>query len=202
MSGAIVTPGRAHAQTRRRPRPPRTRLFGLAPIAGAAIAVLLLTPIPASTQDVTEPALKAAFIYNFAKFTDWPAGVVPATEPLVMCVLGDDAVSDALARTVRNREIAGRKMTVSRLPPKGSHGTCHILYVSGVTSSEAAHSVEGLADTPVLTLSDVEGFTKLGGIAEFFFERGQLRFDVYFPAVKRARLHIGSGLLALARKRR
>ena len=57
-------------------------------------------PMPAAAQDVTEPVLKAAFIYNFAKFTEWPVDVMPAGEPLLFCVLGD-AIGEALVRAVR-----------------------------------------------------------------------------------------------------
>jgi hypothetical protein len=61
--------------------------------------------------------------------------------------------------------------------------------------------VAGLRDTPVLTISEVEGFTKMGGIAQFFFENGQLRFDVQLASARRARLQISSKLLSLARTR-
>ena len=165
----------------------------------AAIAILLLTPMPAAAQDVTEPALKAAFIYNFAKFTEWPADVMPAGEPLLLCVLGDAAIGEALERAVKGRTLAGHSMGVSQSAPAGPpRGGCHILYVSGVTASQAAKLVAGLRDAPVLTISDVEGFTQLGGIAQFFFEHGQLRFKFTLEAAKRARLQISSRLLALA----
>ena len=77
----------------------RIRHRRLARIGRAAIAGLLLIRSPVSAQDVTEPALKAAFIYNFAKFTEWPAA--PAQEPFVLCVLGDAAVGDALVQAVK-----------------------------------------------------------------------------------------------------
>ena len=161
--------------------------------------LLLLIRIPASAQDVTEPALKAAFIYNFAKFTEWPADVVPAAEPFVMCVLGDAAVGEALERAVKGRVLAGRRMAVSSVSAAEPQRGCHILYVSGVTAGQAAQLVAGLRDVPVLTISDVEGFTELGGIAQFFFEHGQLRFSVHLESAKRARLQISSRLLALAK---
>jgi hypothetical protein len=73
----------------------------------AAVASVLLVPGPASAQEVTEAALKAAFVYNFAKFTEWPADAMPASSPIMMCVHGDPAVADALARAVKGRVIAG-----------------------------------------------------------------------------------------------
>jgi hypothetical protein len=176
----------------------RARLLRLAPIARAAIAGLLLMQSSVSAQDVTEPALKAAFIYNFVKFTEWPTDAAPAQEPFVLCVLGDAAVSDELARAVKTRVLTGHTTSVSFMTPGEAPRKCHLLYVSGVTSGQAARLVAGLRDVPVLTISDLEGFTELGGIARFFFEHGQLRFSVNLESAERAHLHMSSRLLALA----
>lgn len=166
----------------------------------AVIAILLLTPVPAAAQDVTEPALKAAFIYSFAKFTEWPADAIAPGRPLQLCVLGDAAIGEALERAVKGRMLAGHAMDVSQVPPAGvPRGACHILYVTGVTADQAAKLVAPLSDAAVLTISDVEGFTRVGGIAQFFFERGQLRFSIQNESARRARLHISSRLLTLAK---
>jgi hypothetical protein len=166
-----------------------------------AAILLLLMPAVASLQDVTEPALKAAFIYNFAKFTEWPTDVVPAAAPLVMCVLGDPAVGDALERAVKGRVLAGHSLRVVQVPAAGTKPVCHVLYVSGVTPVNAGRVVVGLRDTAVLTISDVEGFTERGGIAQFFFEQGQLRFSVEVASARRARLQISSMVLELAKRK-
>jgi hypothetical protein len=151
---------------------------------------------------VTEPALKAVYIYNFAKFTEWPVDNVSAREPLVMCVLGDPAVGHELARAVKGRQVAGRRMSVLQLTVEGPQQACHILYVSGVTATQAGQLVAKVGQAPVLTLSDIEGFTALGGIGQFFFENGRLRFKVHIESMKRARLQISSRLLALAKGRK
>ena len=87
------------------------------------------------------------------------------------------------------------------MSPAGPQRVCHVLYVSGVTAGQAAQLVAGLRDVPVLTISDIEGFTELGGIAQFFFEHGQLRFSIHVVSAKRARLQISSKLLALAKRK-
>jgi hypothetical protein len=175
------------------------RLLAFAYIACSTLAVLVLMPALSSAQDVTEAALKAAFIYNFAQFTEWPSDVVVAADPFVMCVFGDAAVGDALERAVKRRTIANHSLIVSQTAP-GPQRACHLLYVSGMTVDQAAQLVAGLRDVPVLTISDIEGFTESGGIAQFFFEHGQLRFSVRLASAKRARLHISSRLLALAKR--
>jgi len=175
--------------------------LSLLPRSRATIAVFLLTPVLASAQDVTEPSLKAAFIYNFTKFTAWPAAVMPLAGPLVVCVLGDPAVSSALERTVKGRVLEGHSMAVSYVALAGPQRACHVLYVSGVTADQAKRIVAALRDEPVLTISDIEGFTELGGIAQFFYEHGQLRFSVQLESARRARLQISSKLLALANQK-
>ena len=122
--------------------------------------------------------------------------------PLLFCVLGDAATAEALVRAVKGRTLAGHILEVSQSAPDGPpRRGCHILYLSGVTASQAATLVTGLRDAPVLTISDVEEFTRLGGIAPFFFHRGQLRFNVDAESARRARLQISSRLLALAKTR-
>ena len=169
------------------------------PTACAALALLLLMPLPAAAQDVTEPALKAAFIYNFAKFTEWPADVMSTAAPLHLCVLGDPAIGDALERVVQGRTLAGHGIEVSRAESAGPpRAGCHILYVSGVTAEQAASSSPASVTRRSSRSAMSSGFTQLGGMAQFFFKHGQLRFSVQVEAARRARLQISSRLLALA----
>lgn len=159
-----------------------------------------MTPVRAGAQDVTEPALKAAYIYNFAKFTQWPAEVMAPGAPMFLCVIGDPAVGRALDQAVKGITLSGRAIRVPQLPADTpSLEACHIAYLSGLTAAQTAKVVAGLRDAPVLTISDFEGFTKAGGMAQFFFENGQLRFDVQLAPAKRARLQISSRLMTLAR---
>lgn len=176
-----------------------TRRFGIGPLAYATLAILLVMRCVAFAQDVTESSLKAAFIYNFVRFTEWP-DAFPAVDPFVMCVLGDVAVGDALERTVMGREVAGHPIVVSRVATIGPKQPCHVLYVSGGAASQRAPVIAGLRDAPVLTISDIAGFTEVGGIVQFFFENGQLRFSIRLESAKRARLQISSRLLQLSQR--
>ena len=163
-----------------------------------ALTVALWPGRVALAQDVTEPALKAAFIYNFARFTTWPSDL-PATDSFVICVLGDAAVGDAIERAVAGRELMGRPITVTPVTPAMPKRSCRILYVSGVPVRQAAEVVAELRDTPVLTISNLEGFALAGGMTQFFFEHGQLRFRIHLESAKRAGLQISSRLLVMAR---
>lgn len=168
-------------------------------LACAAITILLLMRGAAFAQDVTESALKAAFIYNFVRFTEWPDNF-PAAEPFVMCVFGDVAVGDALERTVKDRELAGHRILVSRTAVAGPKQACHVLYLSGAMANQRAQLVAGLRDAPVLTISDIGGFKEVGGMVQFFFENGQLRFSIQLESATRARLRISWKLLMLSQR--
>jgi hypothetical protein len=196
-----MKPAKDAPSTRVEPAPSTARRrAGVAPITWATIAaVLLRLTVLTSAQDVTEAALKAAFIYNFAMFTEWPDSVVPAAGPVVICVLGDPAVGEALQRASKGRVLAGHSIVVSLAVPAGTQRGCHVLYVSGVTIGQASQVIAGLRDVPVLTLSDIDGFTDLGGIAQFFFDRGRLRFTIEIASANRARLQISSKLLVLSK---
>ena len=153
----------------------------------------------AVAQNVTEPGLKAAFIYNFVQFTDWPPEALPVTAPLVICVLGDAAIGDALERTVKGRIFAGHGISVSRVTVEGALRSCHLLYISGGTPKQAVEIVALVSGAPVLTISDVHEFARQGGIADFFVENGTMRFSINLEAAKRSRLQFSSKLLGLAR---
>jgi hypothetical protein len=172
-------------------------------ITRTAIAVVLLWVTGVvSAQDVTEPSLKAAYIYNFAVYTEWPAEVLPAGAPLVICIVGDTPVADSVQREVKGRKKAAHDITVARStltapPPR----PCHVLYASGGPLTQLSQVIAAERDSPVLTLSDSDGFLDAGGVAQFYFEHGLLRFNVNLPAAKRSRLQLSSRLLQLARPR-
>src|SRR5258708_17607828 len=91
-------------------------------------------------QSAPEPVLKAAFLYNFAKFAEWPPDAAPA-DPLTICVLDDAAIAEALDETVKGRTVDGRKTVVVRVKPDGFHA-CHVLYLAGLSPKRAQEIVE------------------------------------------------------------
>jgi hypothetical protein len=149
-------------------------------------------------QDVTESSLKAAFIHNFAKFTQWPREVLPPAAPLQACVLGDAAFGDVLGSYVKGHPIDGHEILVSRVTSLEAARSCHILYVSGVTATRVALVVADLNGAPVLTLSDMDQFAQAGGMAQLYVEDGRIRFKVNLDRTRESRLQFSSKLLALA----
>lgn len=166
--------------------------------AWSALTLLLIVAYrPALGQDVTEEALKGAFIYNFAMFTVWPTEALPPGAPLQACVLGDPAVAAALARTAKGRQIGGHSLVVTT-PSDNTVRGCHLLYVSARSAESAAEALTSVATSPVLTISDVNEFARSGGVAQFFVEGGRMRFRVNLASAKRAKIQLSSRLLSLA----
>ena len=153
-------------------------------LAVAVVSVVLLCTSAGRAQDVTESSLKAAFIYNFAKFTEWPADVLPATATFTACVLGDNATRDALDRIVKGRQLSGRTISVSEVQLGVGLRSCHLLYLSGVTPAQIAAIVAAVRGAPVLTISDIDDFARGGGIAQMFVENGKMRFDLNLDVAK------------------
>jgi hypothetical protein len=172
-------------------RAPKT--FALAVVALFSVGVARV-----SAQDVTEVSLKGAFIFNFARFTEWPSESLPSTAAVTACVVGDRGVGEALKRSVSGQKLNGRAIVVSIIEPNAALPTCHFLYVSGIARARMAEIVYGVHEAPVLTVSDDDTFLKVGGMIQVFIESGKMRFRINPKSAKRARLQLSSRLLALA----
>ena len=172
--------------------------FGLATprILAAAIVLLLIAGGTTTEAQATAPALKSAFLYNFAQFTEWPSDVDIAG-PLTICVLGDAAVAAALRGTVQGRSIDGREVAVSHVEADGLHG-CDVLYLTGLDSKRSQQILDEVKGEPVLTVSDRDQFAQTGGMIGLFVENDRMRFAINVEAAARARLRISSRLLSLA----
>lgn len=163
----------------------------------SALIALLIVP-PAFGQDATEPALKAALAFNFARFTVWPGEALPGNGVFAACVVGDVAIGQALERSIKGRLLAGHRIVVTRPRESESLRLCHLLYVSGMTSAQVAKILSDLRGAPVLTITDLEGPRTVGGIARVFIEDGRMRFDLDNGLAKQGRLQLSSKLLTLA----
>jgi len=178
----------------RRFRPVTVRHIALASLAGC----LLLWASDAIGQDVTELSLKAAFIHNFIKFTEWPRDVLAPGAPLTACVLGDAAFGDVLENYVKGHPVDGHEIVVTRIAADEKPRLCHLLYVSGITARQAAQVLAALNGAPMLTLSDIDPFARIGGMAQLYVQDGRIRFRVNLDTTKRSRLNFSSRLLSLA----
>jgi len=164
----------------------------------ALAAIVLVVRAGLSAQAITQPALRAAFLYNFAKFAEWPSDVTPPG-PLTLCVLDDSAVEGALSDLVGNSTINGRTVTISRGRGATKLRTCHLLYVGEATTDRAAAILDELQGSAVLTVSNGDDFVRLGGMIGLFVEEGRMRFAINPDAAQRVGVRLSSKLLQLAK---
>lgn len=166
----------------------------------AVVATLALAwSGPVAAQGVPVPALKAAFLYNFVKFAEWPSDVLPPGAPLVLCVIGDEGVAESLEALVKGRNIDGHELSVRRMKADGPLRSCHVLYASGLDSKRSIELIDALKGAAVLTVSDLNQFAQRGGVAEFFIDEGKMRFAINAEAGHRAHVGLSSKLLSLAK---
>jgi hypothetical protein len=182
----------------------RLRLLALA----LAVPCLVLAAAPARGQGVvaTEYAVKAAFLYHFAKFIEWPASVGgPNPETVTLCMVGDDPFGDALDELgARGAEglAEGVRVKVRHVvaPGRQEAGTgCHIAFISNSERSHLKAHLEAARRGHVVTVSDLTGFARDGGMIQFVLEDGRVRFWINRSAAARAGVRISSRLLAVAR---
>ena len=143
-------------------------------------------------------AERAAFLYNFAKFAVWPADILAPAQRHSLCVVGDDAVADALGQTIKGHTIEGHELTVQVVNADGPIRSCHLLYVDGLDVKRSTQLIEALKGASAFTVSDGDKFAELGGVAQLILENNRMRFAVNIASAQRARLQLSSKLLSLA----
>jgi hypothetical protein len=167
---------------------------------GVALAICVLLSIAACPQRAPEaavippPTLTAAFLFNLARFTEWPT-----ERTITLCVLGDPDVADALDSLVGDRQINGEEVSVARLVSQRALRQCQVLYIASTDIAEQTRALEQVARLPVLTVAKGEYFVRMGGIVGSFEEAGRKRFAINTDALLRAGLTMSSRLLGLAK---
>jgi hypothetical protein len=179
------------------------------PVALAlALAILCVSPSLGAASSAQEPRreaaleyeVKAAFLYKFAKFVEWPEDAPVADRPAVVIgVLGVDPFGEALDAAVRGKTVNGRALSVRRFAELRDLEPCQILFVSASEGRRLPEILTRLGGSPVLTVGEPETFTRDGGIVRLVTEDNKVRFEINVDAAEHAGLRISSKLLALAR---
>jgi hypothetical protein len=169
-----------------RAAPARLVLVCLIPVVGACAA--------SREQAPDEYQVKAAFLYNFAKFVEWPAGTFPnAADPVAICILGQDPFGGSLEQVVAGRMIETHPIVVRHLGSAKQAAGCHILFF-GRGSAPASE----VANAGILTVGDSDS-SEDGAVIYFRLEAGKVRFEISLQAAERENVRISSRLLSLAK---
>jgi hypothetical protein len=174
-----------------------------------AAAILLATVaravVPLGTEaggaesPLPEYQVKAACLYNFAKFVDWPPrAFADQKSPIVFGVLGENPFGNTLEGIIKNKTINGRTLMIKRSRRAEDLKDCHILFISHSEEARQAQILKSLEGLSILTVGDTEEFLANGGIINFKMQNNKVRFEVNKVTAERAALKISSELLDLA----
>jgi len=160
-----------------------------------------------------EYQVKAAFLYNFIKFVDWPKEkTADSNEPIIIGIIGNDPFGDAFD-AIKDKQVKDRKIVINRFkgldelekstekhPQIEAIRECHLLFICRSEKQNLTETINLVKDHSVLTVGDMEGFLESGGIIRFVMEEKKVRFEINVTAAKRAKLKIRSQLLRLAKR--
>lgn len=165
----------------------------------AGFLVSLLMPVMANAQAnrPTEYQVKAAYLFNFAKFVKWPSSAF-ADNIFPICILGSDPFGGVLDSTVAGERINGKRVIVRRVSSAADATNCRIVFVSDSQEGRLGYVISVLSRAPVLTVSDIEGFAEHQGMIEFVMDHDRVRFEVNLLAAQRSGLALSSELLKVA----
>jgi hypothetical protein len=149
-----------------------------------------------------EYPVKAAFLFNFAKFVEWPAVAFKRPEdPIAICVLGQNPFGTALEDVVRDKTVANRAFVVREVLNAQQANTCQIVFVSASERKHFRFLLDELKGRSILTVGEGDDFTANGGIINFKLKDARVRIEIDAVAANRAGLHISSKLLSLAERK-
>jgi hypothetical protein len=174
--------------------------FARRAFAAAAVLSAFVAPAPVQAGAPSEHQVKAAFLYNFANFVQWPEGALgPPGSPLKVCVVGTDPFGAALDDAFRGQVVQGRTVQIARGRSLAALGRCHILFLSQSEQGRWPVLLKELGTAPTLTVADGPPLVRQGGMISFVMEAKRVRFEINRGAAEHAGLRISSKLLALAR---
>ncbi|GAB3350484.1 hypothetical protein GCM10027430_13520 [Lysobacter tyrosinilyticus] len=177
----------------------------LGPLSIGVLALLLLsTRVLANAAPVelqaSENRVKAAFVYKFGDYIEWPPEAFGAPDsPLVIGVVGADAMADELARIAQGHAIGGRSVAVKKLRYGDALTGLHVVFIGRTDARNVAAALEASKGRPALTITETADGLKLGSVINFVVVANKVRFDVALPPAEASRLKISSRLLAVAR---
>ena len=165
-----------------------------------ALGVILAFPDARSVASApTEYQVKAAYLYNFGKFVQWPANATAGnSNSFPICVLGQDPFGKALDSAIVGESINGKNVVARRIAKTEEAANCRVLFISSSESSGLGRILSALDDASLLTVSDMPDFAQRGGMIHLLLQDQRVRFEVNLDAATRVGLTLSSQLLKLA----
>ena len=169
-------------------------------IAASITALAALASGPAQAQAVSEPAVKAAYLYKFGGYLEWPASAaLPADAPFTIGVQGAEEVAAELERLVPGRMVQGRRVEVRRVRDAENLKGVQVLFV-GRGDASARDALRAAARLGIVTVTDAAHGLELGSAIAFVSLEDRIGFEVSLPAAEKAGVAISSRMLGVARR--
>lgn len=167
------------------------------------LAGLLLTDeqvaVSADAPVSKEYQLKAAFLYNFTKFVEWPSHRFAQTNsPIVIGVLGRNPFGDELEKIVKDRKVNGRDILVTNITASAGVKAVHMVFISAGEEERWRETLASLRNTAVLTVGESAVFAQTGGMINFTLQADKVRFEINQNRADAAGLKFSAQLLKLA----
>lgn len=167
--------------------------------AAALLCAVVLSPtLWAQRSRPTDYQVKAAYLYGFGRFVQWPAGGTTANSSFNICVLGQDPFGSTLDSTLAGQTVGGRKVEAKRISSPKESTDCQILFLGPSEDERLAEIIGSLDKAAILTVSDMPHFTDRGGMIQFVLEGNRVRFEVNLTAAQNAGLAMSAELLQVA----
>jgi hypothetical protein len=168
------------------------------PILLFAALITILAPRMAFAESADQ--VKAAFLFNFARYVEWPESAFTSAEaPIRICLIGGESFTEVLTSAVSGRTVGARPVAVAPLASLDGAADCHLLFFAEDAVAQGATVAERLGSLAIFTISDRGGFALEGGVANFVLVDQKIRFEINPKAARRAGLKISSSLLRLAK---
>jgi len=175
-----------------------------ATIALAAIGCAGASPTAAQVVDdaaaALERSVKAAFVFKFAGFVDWPTQALPPESPIRIGVMGEEAIVEEIREAASGRTVEGRRVLAKRVAVGDTLDGVHILFMRDPAFQEIADLIAGLKPDAMLIVTESPGALDLGSIVNFAVDEGRVRFDLSLEAAERRGLRLSSRLITVARQ--
>jgi hypothetical protein len=170
-------------------------------VASASLLCVLAAAAPGVSAQVTsgEYELKAAFLFNFAKFIDWPPSSFASPQAnFSICILGNDPFGSAMDDLLRGKTIGNRAVEIIRRNEVAEVRHCQVVFISPSEKGRVKEILDGLKGTNALVVGETPGFAAAGGAIQFAIEENHVHFLINTDAADRAGLKVSSKLLSLA----
>ena len=196
----------------------RVRVYNLIALVLVLFAAVIAIGASDNAATSQEYQVKAAFLYNFIQFVDWPEEkLADKDDSIIICIIGNDPFGTAFEPII-HKQVKGKSVVIKRLEsfeklknsagndkPESGHGfealkKCHLLFICSSEQKNLKEIIDVVKDQPILTVSEMNGFLEAGGIINWFVEEKKIRFEINLAAAKQAGLEIRSNLLRLAKR--